>query len=60
MPENFLRNEGTMEPTPGLNRSPTCEAAVIASAEKLQTTWRARGGLGAVKGIGSAMKDSGK
>lgn len=35
MPENFLRNEGTMEPTPRLTRSPTCEAAVIVSAEKL-------------------------
>lgn len=50
MPENFLGNEGTTEPDPRLNRKPTCEAAVIVSAEKLQTTWRARGGVGAVKG----------
>ena len=35
MPENYLRNEGTMEPTPRLTRRPTREAAEIVSAEKL-------------------------
>lgn len=60
MPGNFLRNEGTLEPNPRLNRRPTCEAAGIVSAEKLKTTWRARGGVGAVKGIGEGMNDSRK